>query len=327
MALFAARTPTLVAAALVGGALVLSVPTVVSATPRPANATTALTAAHAAQATSRVLVLRRGSHGAEVTRLQRRLHVKASGTFGVLTVAAVKRFQHAHKLAPSGVVNAATWRLLVRFTSPAPTRRYGDRGSWVKVLQKDLRVSPQSSYFGKLTKAAVIRYQKGHRLTPSGVVGGRMWAMLGHGGSIPKVSGPASRSKTRGRTCPVPGSTFTDTYGDPRAGHTHKGVDMFKHRGAAILAIETGTVVRAHWSGSSGGWTITLKGRSGAKFFYAHNDKNLVKAGQHVTIGDKIATMGDTGDAKGNPQLHFEYWPSGKEGAAVNPTPLVRSLC
>jgi murein DD-endopeptidase MepM/ murein hydrolase activator NlpD len=285
------------------------------------------TAAQTATATSRVIVLRKGSHGAEVTRLQRRLHVKPTGTFGVLTVTAVKKFQRAHKLAASGVVNAATWRLLVRYTSPAPIRRYGDRGSWVKALQKDLGVTPRSGYFGTLTRAAVIRYQKKHHLVPGGVVGGRMWAMLGHGGSIPTVTVAASRSKARGRTCPVPGSTFTDTYGDPRAGHTHKGVDMFKHRGAAILAIETGTVVRAHWSGSSGGWTITLKGTSGAKFFYAHNDKNLVKAGQHVTIGAKIATMGDTGDAKGNPQLHFEYWPSGKEGAAVDPTPLVRSLC
>ena len=67
--------------------------------------------------------------------------------------------------------------------------------------------------------------------------------------------------------------------------------------------------------------------RSGAEFFYAHNKKNLVKGGEHVTMGERIALMGDTGDAKGNPQLHFEYWPSGKEGAAVDPTPLVRSLC
>jgi murein DD-endopeptidase MepM/ murein hydrolase activator NlpD len=326
MALLAGRTPTTLAAAVLGGALVLSLPVAADATPRPASATVT-TATQTAKATSRVLVLRKGSHGAEVTRLQRRLHVKPTGTFGVLTATAVKKFQRAHRLAASGVVNAATWRLLVRFTSPAPIRRFGDRGSWVKVLQKDLKVTPRSGYFGKLTKAAVIHYQRTHRLTPSGAVGGRMWAMLGHGGTIPRVTVAASRSKTRGRTCPVPGATFTDTYGDPRAGHTHKGVDMFKHRGAAILAIETGTVVRAHWSGSSGGYTITLKGTSGAKFFYAHNDKNLVKAGQHVTVGDKIATMGDTGDAKGNPQLHFEYWPSGKESTPVNPTPLVRSLC
>ena len=278
-------------------------------------------------ASSAVLVLRKGSTGVEVTRLQLRLHVKATGTFGSATVSAVRHFQRVHTISVSGVVYAATWRKLVRFTSVAPDRRYGDRGAWVKTLQRDLHVTPASGYFGPLTRAAVLAYQKQHRLKADGVVTGRMWALLGHGGTIPRVGASTSRSKTRGRTCPVPGATFTDTYGAPRNGHKHKGVDMFKGEGASILAIETGTVALAHWSGSSGGWTITLKGNSGAKFFYAHNEKNLVKTGQHVTIGDTIALMGDTGNAKGNPQLHFEYWPSGKEGAAVDPTPLVKSLC
>lgn len=317
-------------------ALVLALPVESGATASPiaaapiAAAPTAATRAASATATaasSRVLVLRKGSTGAEVTRLQRRLHVRATGTFGSLTLAAVKTFQRNHKIAVTGVVSTATWRKLVRFTSVAPDRRYGDRGAWVKTLQGDLKVTPRSGYFGTITLAAVEAYQKRQRLTVDGVVSGRMWALLGHGGTIPRVGASTSRSKLRGRTCPVPGSTFTDTYGAKRKGHTHKGVDMFKKEGAAILAIETGKVVRAHWSGSSGGWTITLRGKSGAEFFYAHNKKNLVKGGQKVTVGDKIALMGDTGDAKGNPQLHFEYWPSGKEGAAVDPTPLVRSLC
>ena len=94
----------------------LSAPVAADAAPRPASVTVA-TAAHTAKATTRVVVLRKGSHGAEVTKLQRRLHVKATGTFGALTVTAVKKFQRAHKLAASGVVNAATWRVLVRYTS------------------------------------------------------------------------------------------------------------------------------------------------------------------------------------------------------------------
>jgi peptidoglycan hydrolase-like protein with peptidoglycan-binding domain len=282
----------------------------------------------AATAPSRVVVLRTGSRGVEVIGLQRRLHVTpASGYFGSKTATAVRAFQRLHKLRATGVVDVSTWRKLVRYTSTAPALRRGDTGRWVKTLQKDLRVTPRSGFFGPKTQAAVRAFEKRHHLTQDGVADGRVWALLGHGGSIPTIGPAASRSKVRGRTCPVPGSTFTDTYGAPRKGHRHKGVDMFKKEGAAILAIETGRVVRAHWSGSSGGWTITLKGKSGAEFFYAHNEKNLVKDGQQVTLGDKIALMGDTGDAKGNPQLHFEYWPSGKEGAAVDPTPLVRSLC
>jgi murein DD-endopeptidase MepM/ murein hydrolase activator NlpD len=316
--------------AVVGGVLVVTPPVAAWAAAPPVltGRTAASTAATAPQATSRVLVLRRGSHGAEVRGLQRRLHVTPrSGRFGAKTVSAVRAFQRVHHLRVTGVVEITTWRLLVHFTSVAPTLRRGQSGPWVKTLQKQLKVTPRSGFFGSLTQAAVLAYEKQHGLPANGVVGGRIWALLGHGGTIPTVRPAASRSAVRGRTCPVPGSTFTDTYGAKRAGHTHKGVDMFKKEGADILAIETGTVVRAHWSGSSGGWTITLKGTSGAKFFYAHNEKNLVKGGQHVTVGDTIALMGDTGNAKGNPQLHFEYWPSGREGAAVNPTPLVRSLC
>ncbi|MDR2901617.1 MAG: M23 family metallopeptidase [Lactobacillales bacterium] len=38
---------------------------------------------------------------------------------------------------------------------------------------------------------------------------------------------------------------------------------------------------------------------------YAHNEKLLVKKGQTVSKGQKIATMGNTGSAQ-SPQLHFE---------------------
>jgi murein DD-endopeptidase MepM/ murein hydrolase activator NlpD len=330
MALLPARTSSRWAlTAAVGVALIVSTP--VAGWAAPATALTgraASSAAATATANPRVLVLRKGNHGAQVRGLQRRLHVRpVSGVFGTRTVNAVRAFQHAHGLRVTGVVEAKTWQRLVSNTSTAPVLHRGQTGPWVKTLQKDLSVTPRSGFFGSRTQAAVQGYQKKHGLKRDGVVGGRMWALLGHGGTIPTVTQAASRSAVRGRTCPVPGSTFTDTYGAKRAGHTHKGVDMFKKEGAPILAIETGTVALAHWSGSSGGWTITLKGKSGAKFFYAHNKKNLVKRGQHVTLGEKIALMGDTGDAKGNPQLHFEYWPSGKEGAAVDPTPLVRSLC
>jgi murein DD-endopeptidase MepM/ murein hydrolase activator NlpD len=44
-----------------------------------------------------------------------------------------------------------------------------------------------------------------------------------------------------------------------------------------------------------------------------------------VTAGQTIAALGDTGNAAGTPHLHFEYHPGG--GSAVNPTPLVASIC
>jgi lipoprotein NlpD len=52
---------------------------------------------------------------------------------------------------------------------------------------------------------------------------------------------------------------------------------------------------------------------------YAHNSKLLVKEGDAVRKGQKIAEMGDT-DAT-SPKLHFELRVNGKP---VNPTPYLQ---
>jgi murein DD-endopeptidase MepM/ murein hydrolase activator NlpD len=69
---------------------------------------------------------------------------------------------------------------------------------------------------------------------------------------------------------------------------------------------------------------IFLSGDDGNAYWYMHNQQNLVTSG-HVSVGQQIATVGDTGNAVGTPHVHFEFHPGG--GAAINPTPLVASLC
>lgn len=132
-----------------------------------------------------------------------------------------------------------------------------------------------------------------------------------------------------GRTCPVNGVVaFSDTWGAPRSGgRSHKGVDMLAARGTPLVAIEAGTISRMG-TGGIGGITIWFKGDSGDDFYYAHLDSfaSGISAGQHVSAGTPIGTVGTSGNAPANvPHLHFEYHPGG--GSAVNPTPLVRSLC
>jgi hypothetical protein len=57
-------------------------------------------------------LLKRGSKGEDVKRLQRLLGIKADGIFGKGTEAAVKAFQSARKLVPDGKVGAYTWAAL-----------------------------------------------------------------------------------------------------------------------------------------------------------------------------------------------------------------------
>ena len=67
-----------------------------------------------------------------------------------------------------------------RTTSPLPVLKMGDTGDEVKVLQKALGIKDDGD-FGPATKAAVVAFQKQHRLYADGVVGKNTWAKLGVG--------------------------------------------------------------------------------------------------------------------------------------------------
>lgn len=137
------------------------------------------------------------------------------------------------------------------------------------------------------------------------------------------TAAPVVRS-TGGMACPVAGATsFIDSWGYPRAGHTHQGVDMMGAYGTPLVAITDGTITLSDYGDSAGYWQI-LSGDDGHQYWYMHNERNIVNSG-HVSAGQQIATMGDSGNAAGTPHLHFEYHPGG--GSAINPYPLVASLC
>ncbi len=131
-----------------------------------------------------------------------------------------------------------------------------------------------------------------------------------------------------GGACPVAGAVrFTDTWGAPRSGgRTHKGVDMIAARGVPIVAIYSGYVQRTSNS-SLGGLSVYLISDAGDMYYYAHLDSfGDIKAGQQVPEGYVLGYNGSTGNAPDYlPHLHFEYHPGG--GAAVNPYPLVKSIC
>jgi murein DD-endopeptidase MepM/ murein hydrolase activator NlpD len=85
----------------------------------------------------------------------------------------------------------------------------------------------------------------------------------------------------------------------------HKGIDLRAPQGTAIFASADGEVLFAGRK-SGYGKVIILKHADNIQTFYAHNEKNLVSKGQRIRQGEKIATVGQTGNATGN-HVHFEF--------------------
>ena len=102
-----------------------------------------------------------------------------------------------------------------------------------------------------------------------------------------------------------------------------KGIDIAGKLGQPVLASAAGKVVYSG-SGLRGyGKLIIIKHNKTYLSAYAHNDKVLVKEGQSVTRGQKIAAMGNT-DAD-QVKLHFEVRRYGKPVDPAKYLPLGKS--
>lgn len=96
----------------------------------------------------------------------------------------------------------------------------------------------------------------------------------------------------------------------------NKGVDIAGTMGQTVVAASSGKVMYAG-SGIRGyGNLIIIKHNNNLLSAYAHNSKILVKEGQSVKQGEKIAEMGNSDSS--SVKLHFEIRQQGKP---VDPTP------
>jgi murein DD-endopeptidase MepM/ murein hydrolase activator NlpD len=129
----------------------------------------------------------------------------------------------------------------------------------------------------------------------------------------------------QGRICPTRNFSYGDGWGADRGRRKHAGLDLSARRGTPLFAIESGYINRTKRQ-SNGALQIVMKGRSGSKYYYGHMQHVFVRGGQNVRAGQVIGTMGDSG-SPGAVHLHFEYWKSGRESAAVNPASLLRTIC
>lgn len=106
----------------------------------------------------------------------------------------------------------------------------------------------------------------------------------------------------------------TDDYSDKT-----KGIDIAGKLGDPITAAADGKVVYAGNSLRGYGNLVIIKHNDTYLTAYAHNRNLLVKEGDSVKKGQKIAEMGDTDT--NSVKLHFELRVNGKP---VNPTPYIQ---
>jgi murein DD-endopeptidase MepM/ murein hydrolase activator NlpD len=100
----------------------------------------------------------------------------------------------------------------------------------------------------------------------------------------------------------------------------HAGVDIAAGGGTPIHAAGSGRVIRAGWAGGYGNYTCIDNGtyngpgayhRKDVATCYGHQSKILVQVGEHVSTGQTIGRVGETGAATGY-HLHFEVRINGK---------------
>ncbi len=123
---------------------------------------------------------------------------------------------------------------------------------------------------------------------------------------------------------PLSGGRLSSGFGKrkaPKKGAStyHKGVDFATPIGTSIFASSGGTVTRAGW-GSGYGYCVYIQHPNGMSTRYGHLKTVLVKTGQTVKQGERIAISGNTGVSTG-PHLHFEILVNGVQ---VNPMNYLR---
>jgi hypothetical protein len=115
-------------------------------------------------------------------------------------------------------------------------------------------------------------------------------------------------------------STITSNYGqrnNPVTGQPqfHSGIDFKAPAGTPIYAIMGGIVIHSGNYGT-GGLTVRIRHFNSYVSEYMHCSRLLVKVGDQVHIGQKIAEVGTTGNSTGN-HLHLGLIDSNKN--YVNP--------
>jgi murein DD-endopeptidase MepM/ murein hydrolase activator NlpD len=144
--------------------------------------------------------------------------------------------------------------------------------------------------------------------------------------SVVAPASPLSQTQQRKlttRLTPTQGrvsSRFSPARPGPTDGvvRPHKGIDIAAPIGTPIVASMNGTVIISTFSNSFGNY-ITIDHGDGVKTRYGHMQTRLASAGQRVSRGQQIGTVGNTGRSSG-PHLHYEILVNGNAVDPEDPT-------
>lgn len=119
---------------------------------------------------------------------------------------------------------------------------------------------------------------------------------------------------------PVLNARISSAYNDVndfRGQKPHKGIDFAAAQGTDVIASFSGRVTIADSTSlhKNYGKVVLIEQQDNKHNLYAHLDSFNVKAGQWITAGQKLGTVGSTGRVTG-PHLHFEIL---QDGNPVDP--------
>jgi hypothetical protein len=165
----------------------------------------------------------------------------------------------AASAAPTSARAAAVAAPTVVRTAAVPTLRVGSTGARVVWVQRVLGVKP-TGYFGKRTRAAVVRFQRSRHLAVTGKVNAKTWLAL----KRLVAARAAARLKARA-TVPTTDRTMTAAARASRAARTavplsvwvsspHARLIVRRESSGRCTAVSRGGTYRGKWQMNAGFW-------------------------------------------------------------------------
>ncbi len=104
---------------------------------------------------------------------------------------------------------------------------------------------------------------------------------------------------------PIQGGAVGSRFGQVVDGSPSHGVEIQAPKGTPVVAAAAGKVILASSEFKGYGNMVVVRHDNNFFTIYSFSQRNFVKKGQHVTQGQKIAEVGQSGRAK-SPTLHFQ---------------------